>query len=68
MLYFRSYVEGKVLFIRRLVFILLYVNFFFIILLVIFTYICSFSFYFFDIILDFNIFLLLSFKNYFFEF
>lgn len=62
--------EGKVLsiIIRRSVFILLYVNPFFIILLVTLTYTCSFSLSLFDIILDFNIFSLLSFKNYLFEF
>lgn len=59
--------EGKLLsiIIRQSVFILLYANPFFIILLVTLTYTCSFLF---DIILDFNIFSLLSFKNYLFEF
>lgn len=60
--------EGKVLSIRQSVFILLYVNPFFIILSVTLTYTCSFSLYLFDTILDFNIFSLLSFKNYLFEF
>lgn len=64
--------EGKLLsiIIRQSVFILLYANPFFIILLVTLTYTCtcSFSLSLFDIILDFNIFSLLSFKNYLFEF
>lgn len=62
--------EGKLLsiIIRQSVFILLYVNPFFIILSVTLTYTCSFSLYLFDTILDFNIFSLLSIKNYLFEF
>lgn len=62
--------EGKLLsiIIRQSVFILLYANPLFIILSVTLTYTCSFSLSLFDIILDFNIFSLLSFKNYLFEF